>query len=412
MIKVNQRKGLVMREIRMDEMAQSIELLNYVFQMSLSIKKDRKYVSEKSRQFHVGHALGWFDGDQLVSQILSLPFQVNVFGECYEMGGITAIGTYPEYSKKGLMDQLIKKTLIIMRQEGRYISYLFPFSIPYYRKKGWEIICDIVEFQVKDTQFPHYAEVSGKMRRVETLSEEVISVYERYASRTHGVMIRNSIAWNEKFHEDYWEEKFVDTDVQLQAAVYYDENDIPQGYLFYRIMEENFYIDEIVYLQEEARKGLWNFVSAHKSMVYNAYGKTAGNEPVAFLLEDSEIIQKVSPYFMARIVDVEKFLERFPFDEPNFHIQLKITDRLAEWNNGIYEITSNDWKVKVKKIDEGNEKSDILVMMSIQTLTTMILGYKRPKYLEKIERLKGKSEIITVLEDIIPVGIPTFIDYF
>ena len=225
-------------------------------------------------------------------------------------------------------------------------------------------------------------------------------------------MIRNTIAWNEKFHEDYWEEKFVDTNVQLQAAVYYDENDIPQGYLFYRIMEENFYIDEIVYLQEEARKGLWNFVSAHKSMVYNAYGKTAGNEPVAFLLEDSEIIQKVSPYFMARIVDVEKFLERFPFDEPNFHIQLKITDRLAEWNNGIYEITSNDWKVKVKKIDEGNEKSDILVMMSIQTLTTMILGYKRPKYLEKIERLKGKSEIITVLEDIIPVGIPTFIDYF
>lgn len=51
------------------------------------------------------------------------------------------------------MDQLIKETLIIMRQEGRYISYLFPFSIPYYRKKGWEIICDIVEFQVKIHNF-------------------------------------------------------------------------------------------------------------------------------------------------------------------------------------------------------------------------------------------------------------------
>ena len=96
MIKVNQRKGLVMREIRMDEMGQSIDLLNYVFQMSMSLKKDRRFVTEKSRQFNVGHALGWFDGNQLVSQILSLPFQVNVFGVAYEMGGITAIGTYPE----------------------------------------------------------------------------------------------------------------------------------------------------------------------------------------------------------------------------------------------------------------------------------------------------------------------------
>ena len=409
---MNPRKGLVMREIRLDEMAKSIDLLNYVFQMSMSIKKDRRFVSEKSRQFDVGHALGWFDGDHLVSQILSLPFQVNIFGVPYEMGGITAIGTYPEYSKHGLMDKLIRETLTVMRKEKRYISYLFPFSIPYYRKKGWEIMSDIVEFTVKDTQFPTYMSLPGQIRRVDTRAQDVVSIYEQYASRTHGAMIRNTIAWNEKFHEDYWEEKFVDTDVQLQAAVYYNEDDEPQGYIYYRIMEENFYIDEIVYLQEEARKGLWNFVSAHKSMVYNAYGKTAGNEPVAFLLEDSKIIQKVSPYFMARIVDVEKFLETYPFDEPNFHIRFQVVDRLVDWNNGIYDISSQDWKVKITEIDDQNDREDITVQMSIQTLTTMLLGYKRPKYLEKIERLKGTGDTIAVLEDILPVGIPTFIDYF
>ncbi|HWL25756.1 MAG TPA: GNAT family N-acetyltransferase [Ureibacillus sp.] len=407
---MSQRKGLVMREIRLDEMGQSIDLLNYVFQMSMSIKRDRRFVSEKSRQFHEGHALGWFDGNQLVSQILSLPFQVNVFGVPYEMGGITAIGTYPEYSKQGLMDTLIKETLSMMRNEGRYISYLFPFSIPYYRKKGWEIMSDIVEFQVKDTQFPHYKDIPGQIRRVDTRSPDLINVYERFATRTHGAMIRNTIAWNEKFHEDYWEEKFVDTDVILQAAVYYDEDDVPQAYMYYRIMEENFYIDEIVYLTEESRKGIWNFVSAHTSMVYNAYGKTTGNEPVAFLLEDSEIIQEVSPYFMARIVDVEKFLERYPFDEPNFHIRFVLKDRMVEWNNGTFDIESVNGKVTIKKVNDVDEK--ISVHLSIQTLATMLLGYKRPKYLASIERLLGDKETIAVLEDIIPVGIPTFIDYF
>ena len=51
-------------------------------------------------------------------------------------------------------------------------------------------------------------------------------------------------------------------------------------------------------------------------MVYAVYGKTTGNEAVAFLLEDSEIIQKVLPYFMARIVDVREFLLRYPFACP------------------------------------------------------------------------------------------------
>ncbi|GLC88846.1 GNAT family N-acetyltransferase [Lysinibacillus piscis] len=407
---MNQRKGLIMREIHLDEMAQSIDLLNYVFQMSMSIHKDRRFVNAKSKQFDVGHAIGWFDGAQLVSQILSLPFQVNVHGEVYDMGGITAVGTYPEYSGHGLMEGLIMECLQRMRAEGQYISYLFPYSIPYYRKKGWEIMSDIVEFEIKDTQLPHHTGIHGKIRRVHPKHEDVVTIYANYAKKTHGVMVRNSIAWNEKFQEDFWEEKFIDSDVQLQAAVYYDEEDIPQGYMFYRIMEENYYIDEIVYLQEEARKGLWNFVSAHSSMIYNVYGKTTGNEAVAFLLEDSEIIQKVSPYFMARIVDVEPFLKRYPFEGDDFQLTFAVHDRIVPWNHGTFVVTKQHGQVTVDKVSDA--LAEQAVQLTVQTLATMLLGYKRPSYLEKIERLRGTISDVILLEELLPIGIPTFIDYF
>ncbi|MFF2176665.1 enhanced intracellular survival protein Eis [Lysinibacillus sp. NPDC058147] len=407
---MNQRKGLVMREIRLDEMAQSIDLLNYVFQMSMSIHKDRRFVNAKSKQFNEGHAIGWFDGSHLVSQILSLPFEVNVHGKIYEMGGITAVGTYPEYSGHGLMESLIIECLERMRNEGQCISYLFPYSIPYYRKRGWEIMSDIVEFQIKDTQLPRYGGLNGKIRRVDPKHEDVVTIYAHYSKKTHGVMVRNSIAWNEKFQEDFWEEKFIDSDVNLQAAVYYDEDDMPQGYMFYRIMEENYYIDEIVYLQEEARKGLWNFVSAHSSMIYNVYGKTTGNEAVAFLLEDSEIIQKVSPYFMARIVDVKEFLLLYPFVGNDFQLRLAVSDRTVAWNNGTFVITKQNGKVTVEKVSET--QSENAIQLTVQTLATMLLGYKRPSYLEKIERLQGNAIEIALLETVLPVGIPSFIDYF
>ncbi|WP_102691542.1 GNAT family N-acetyltransferase [Rummeliibacillus pycnus] len=404
------KSNLHMREIKQTEISQSIELLNYVFQVNLSINKDRLFVSAKSTQFDEGVALGWFDGDKLVAQILNLPFEVNIHNRVYKMGGITAVGTYPEYSRHGLMHKLIYASLEQMKKDGYPISYLFPYSIPYYRKKGFEIMSDIVEYQIRDTQIPHYDDIPGQVRRLSTTHDDLKDVYHQFAMRTHGAMIRNDISWNEKYQEDYWEEKFIDSDANLQAAVYYDEDGNALGYMFYRIMEENFYIDELITLKEVARKALWNFVYAHQSMVYKVYGKTTGNEAVAFLMQDSEIKQSLSPYFMARIVDLKGFVEQFPFLRADFHMRWAVSDPLAKWNHGTFEIASKEGNVEVQKISDQLDGD--CVQMTVQTLITMLLGYLRPTYLHNIERLKGDASTIALLENIIPTGVPTFVDYF
>ena len=404
------KSNLHMREIKLSEISQSIELLNYVFQMNVSMNKNRLFVSAKSTQFDEGVALGWFDGDQLVAQILNLPFEVNVHNRIYKMGGITAVGTYPEYSRIGLMHQLIYASLKQLRKDGYYISYLFPYSIPYYRKKGFEIMSDIVEYQIRDTQIPHYDKIPGQVRRLSMDHADIKKVYHQFAMKTHGAMIRNEISWNEKHQEDYWEEKFIDSNANLQAAVYYDEDGHPLGYMFYRIMEENFYIDELITLKEVARKALWNFIYAHQSMVYKVFGKTTGNEAVAFLMQDSEIKQSLSPYFMARIVDLVPFVEQFPFLKVDFQMRWAISDPLAEWNNGTFEVKSIGGMNKIKKVND--ELDEDAIQMTIQTLVTLLLGYLRPTYLYAMERIKGDATSITLLEKIIPTGVPTFVDYF
>ena len=44
-----------------------------------------------------------------------------------------------------------------------------------------------------------------------------------------------------------------------------------------------------IFNHEEARTGLWNFVSAHFSMIDRVEGSTYTDEPLAFLLEDASI---------------------------------------------------------------------------------------------------------------------------
>ena len=49
---------------------------------------------------------------------------------------------------------------------------------------------------------------------------------------------------------------------------------------------------------------------------------------------------------------------------------------------------------------------------SIQTMTTMLMGYKRPDYLAKIGRLNADEATIDMLEDTIEQQAPYISDYF
>ena len=50
--------------------------------------------------------------------------------------------------------------------------------------------------------------------------------------------------------------------------------------------------------------------------------------------------------------------------------------------------------------------------ISIQTMTTMLMGYKRPDYLAKIGRIHAGGETIDMLEDAIEQQPPYISDYF
>ncbi|MGM9925926.1 MAG: enhanced intracellular survival protein Eis [Bacillus sp. (in: firmicutes)] len=395
----------VMRKIQEEDIDQFSDLMKYVFQVSKDMIDDEgKMRKEKRHQLKPGTALGWFEDDKLISQIVTLPFQVNIHGVTYEMGGVTGVGTYPEYAGHGLIHSLMKESLKNMREAGQYISYLYPYSIPYYRKKGWEIISDRIEYQIKDSQLPKYEDVPGRMRRVDLDDEDAKNVYNEFAKKTNGALIRNQMAWDEWFREE---------SADLQLAVYYNDASVPEGYIFYRVLDEKFYIDEMIYLHEDARRGIWNFINAHLSMVYFVKGKTCVHEPVAFLLEDSEIKQIISPYYMGRIVDVMGFLKKFPFKPiNNCKLILHITDPLLEWNRGTFTLEWDEMgQVFIThEADDADETGGIF--LSIQTLTTMLLSYKRPAFLYEVNRIRGDISMVTILEQLIPDAEPCVFDYF
>jgi predicted acetyltransferase len=396
---------LILRSVGPEYLKQYNDLLRYVFQVTERDIQEGGYADDelihaKQPILRDAAVFGWFNEyDELISQIAIYPLKINIHGRVFEMGGVTGVGTYPEYAGRGLMISLIKKALEDMRNKGQWISLLYPYSIPYYRRKGWEIISDHMTYTIKDTQIPKSAPVPGYVERTTVDEPNVIRVYEKYSLITHGAMIRNNLAW-----EEYWR---WENEEERIAAIYYNERDEEEGYLFYWISDDIFHIKEAVYLSQNARKALWNFIAAHDSMIDSVQGHQYKNEPISFLLDDGDIEEEISPYVMARIVDVKEFLLEYPFASPGNTFHFVVTDPLAEWNNGVFAVRWEQGRVVVSNLPAGSP-----VRLDIQTLTTMLMSYKRPSYLSRIERLQTDPATLSMLERIIPSEAPCFSDYF
>ncbi len=399
------KKHLTVKKLGPEHTDQFNELLRYVFQVTneellRSGYEDGELIRSKRPLLERADTFGWFKGDDLVALTCIYPCEVNIHGSIWPMGGLTGVGTYPEYSGLGLARDLILIALKDMREKGQWISYLSPYSIPFYRRHGWEIFTDIIGFSCKDSQLPRQEEVPGYVERHPVGHSDVLATYDVFARQSHGAMVRGEPEW-----EEYWRWENED---ERTAAVYYNEDAAPRGFVIYWIEDDVFHVKEMVYLDQEARRGLWNFISAHHSMVDMVKGNSFNNVPLAFYLEDSQIVETITPYFMARIVDVRQFLARFPFaglDEP---VCFRVSDPFAVWNNGTFSVVP-DGAGRNRVVGEpvGRE-----VSLTVRALTSMLMNYRRASYFANLGHVRADPETVKLLERIIPNKRPYFSDDF
>ena len=337
---MNPAENYTYRYLETDDLDQYNALLRYTFQvtedeLTATGWKDDEIKQSKFPVLERADVLGCFDGENLVSQFAVYPLKMNIYDAVYHVGFVTSVCTYPEYTGNGIMKRLMIQGLTQMHKEGKSFALLYPYSIPLYHHLGWEIISNKISYNIKDRQIPTKVSAPGYVRRVAWDNTEFHELHSHFASITHGCLFRNALAW-----EEYWRWDEDDTNV----AVYYNVKDKPCGYMVYLIKNDIMHIKEMIYLNREAQKGLWEYIHAHDSMIDEVHGNTYFSEPIAFEIDDGDIKETIRPYAMGRIVDVASFLEDYPCDPDGGElcIDLEIEDDLLPWNDRTFRIRFAD----------------------------------------------------------------------
>ncbi|MEN0641886.1 GNAT family N-acetyltransferase [Alkalicoccobacillus gibsonii] len=376
------------------EFEQAVLLSCFAFQMSDSEELRTRAKKGWEQSVTYGEVT---DNGELLAKLEVIPFHVNVFGTTMKMGGIAGVASYPEQRRRGLIKQLITHSLKEMRQEGQILSYLAPFAVGFYRKFGWEIAFNEVTYTFEPSQFPKSdPTIEGQMQRAPFTDQRIRHVYNENAS--HGMLVRND-SWWERLEHRY---------SGTQTALFTNEAGDPVAYIVYKVQGRHFETEELVYKDSDGLKALLSFIGQHDSMIKSAEITTTASEHLDYFLPDPKTKAESVPYFMARIVDVEAFLKEFPFAKSSdMSFTLQIEDTYAEWNNQTFAVS-----IKEGQGSCGVSSEEPTISMSIQTLTSLMLGYRRPSFYLKQGLIKGDHEAIKRFVSLIPGDEPALIDFF
>lgn len=393
------------KSIQEDLGADSFDLAAYAF----NLPRDEMTKKRFDFLFNKAIPLGTFHQQQIKSQLLLFPLEVVIHGEVMPMGGIGYVSSYPETRGKGYVKQLFVKTLAEMNHKGMVLSYLDPFSYPFYRKFGYELSFNQVQYEIGATDMPRVESYLGSMERTdwESSKELLKQLYAEKTASSVGPVKRPDWIWE----SDMMRNK------QERIALYKDTDQEVKGYLCYHADTEvpnRFIIDELVYLTQEAFVGVWQFIASHQSTFDTFLYTVKEEEYFLDLFPNPRIKNELKPFMMARIVNIETFLKQFPFkDRAQKTFYLRIIDEYAGWNDGLWRVElRKTGRQMTKVVDESVVNETEILSATIQTWTQLFLNYRTMENLYFHQKMFGNAAYAKELADRIPEGAPQLFNYF
>ena len=367
------------------------ELSAFAFQFAPTPEEVEKKKEAKKQET----VWGWMEGENLAAKVHLIPLQTRIHGKVIKTGGISSVATWPEYRRKGAVRQLLIHAISEMKKEGYLVSYLAPFSVPFYRKFGWEMTINEMQFTIPMDRVPKFKDITGYVRRMKTGEESILKeVYQEYTKQYTGMLVR----------DDHWWKHKIFSKEQLNTVISYDDKGNADGYIRYKVKDSKMDIDEWVAITPDSKKRLLQFIANHDSMAKEVHLTLPDDDLLPLFMEEPRAKQEQEPYFMTRIVDVEAFLKVYPFlmqeDRKETYI-IKVKDDVFEENSGFYQIHFQNGAHYVEKTEDTSGQN-LAASLTIQQLAMILLGKQTMEQLYQQAFISGDLGNIVKLDSYIP----------
>ncbi len=303
------------------------------------------------------------DGKTLISQ-MECGFKHNFY--CGNKIGCAAVGgvaSKPEYRRMGGVRAVFNTAFEHAINEGAVVSILYPFSIEYYRKFGYEVILRCVHAQCSFKAFENIERFNEVTLARNEHKEIIKDIYTEIAKKQNMMFARDNY------------ESFCFTPYKSCLYTYFVNRDDAKGYVTFTLNRSGrtVNISELLFSNKTALLNLLGFVRIYDGNYDSVnFDKLSVASPVFEVIKDeNRLVNRVYTYEgAARILDVKKILEDTQYPNEKGCFSIKITDNQIDKNNGIFTVIYEGGKGTVKK----DVSTEFDIAMDIPAVSRIVLG--------------------------------------
>ena len=340
--------------------------------------------------------------EQLVSALYALPLQVGLKDITYSMYGIGDVMSAPEYSGQGSASTLLRYALTKMNQNKVALSYLAPFSFSYYRQFGYEHVFDKINYTIsakdlKQLQVPKIKTGTLKKGPLNQFIETIQPLHARSSLTKHGGVIRDAKWWHYLTLKNDWD-----------VVVYYDDAKKAQGYLIYERQALTLTIKEFVFETPLAQNALLNFIVKHQNSFETFVYEAPQRDYLGLFCPNPGILNaQIIPYMMARIVNLESFLTKYPFTAA-LDLYFTLSDPVLPENEETWHLKTDTHTTNLTKTTQKAQ-----INLTIQQLSQICLGATTATKLANLGLVSVSDKAcLAQLDQAFNQATPSLVDYF
>lgn len=328
----------------------------------------------------------------------AFPFTVRLNGRAAQAAGVTAVGTYPQYRRQGLLRRTMAEALTRYREAGQSFALLWASFGAIYQRYGYGLASAYVtyEFDPREVAFREEMPTSGA---VELMSREEARPFQE---RIHAEWVapRNLVVQRSK---EWWDQLFRERGDRMRYhAIYRNGAGEARGYLVYDTAEDlgewgmtvtgpdqSMNLLGFYPLDLEAHRAMWSYIRAH-DLVKRVRWQRVPEDDVTpdLLLEPRELHRGTGDAMWMRITDVEAVLPQRPYGDEGT-ITLAVRDELLPWNDGVYRLETEGDTSKVTRTSGPADLS-----MRVAALATLVSGYRSATHLQRAGLVEGDAEAL------------------
>ncbi|MGE0621690.1 MAG: enhanced intracellular survival protein Eis [Pseudomonadales bacterium] len=339
-----------------------------------------------------------FDGTTMVASYATIPFTMRANGTAMAMGGVSIVGTVPEYRRRGLLRTLTEQSFETMREKGQTVAALWASQAAIYQRFGYSM-CSVrrtYEVDTVDVRLltPAPDDLTVAREPLNEAFDTCKSLYRAFVAERTFYLHRANVLWQANALAAR------PADGPVHVAICRNGNGEALGYLIYTLRgggrvnhparSQEIVIRDFAWLTIDACRALWAFIGCHDLVGRVRWENAPADDPAWELFAEPRMLNardREGAYF--RIVDVPGALTGRGYQSDGECVIAVAPDRETPWNAGTWRLAVSGGQAEVAPTTDAAD-----VTFSIRSLASAFTGFRSVRRLASWGLVDGSEEAI------------------